>query len=135
MSAAESSPRPVAMVSQINAETFHNLSALTTLALLVGLFAFGNAAFLSVNNGLTILLQTSVIGLLGTTMGWADETLGFYALLIPLMLTLGYDRMVVAGAIIASATVGAMASTKDAAAGQFLRGTRTLGGGGSAPRD
>jgi ribose transport system permease protein len=56
------------MVSQINAETFHKLSALTTLALLVGLFAFGNAAFLSVNNGLTILLQTSVIGLLGIGM-------------------------------------------------------------------
>ena len=30
-------------------------------------------------------------------MGWADETLGFYALLIPLMLTLGYDRMVGGG--------------------------------------
>jgi len=53
----------------------------------------------------------TLFSLLGTTMGWADETLGFYALLIPLLLALGYDRMAVAGMIIASATVGAMAST------------------------
>jgi uncharacterized ion transporter superfamily protein YfcC len=60
---------------------------------------------------LVIVAVMALFSLLGTTMGWADETLGFYALLIPLMLTLGYDRMVTAGAIIASATVGAMAST------------------------
>jgi uncharacterized ion transporter superfamily protein YfcC len=60
---------------------------------------------------LVIVAVMALFSLLGTTMGWADETLGFYALLIPLMLALGYDRMVVAGTIIASATVGAMAST------------------------
>ena len=32
----------------------------------------------------------------GTTEGMAEETLGFYALVIPLMLALGYDRMVAA---------------------------------------
>jgi uncharacterized ion transporter superfamily protein YfcC len=60
---------------------------------------------------LVIVAVMVLFSLLGTTMGWADETLGFYAVLIPLMLALGYDRMVVAGTIIASATVGAMAST------------------------
>jgi uncharacterized ion transporter superfamily protein YfcC len=60
---------------------------------------------------LVIVAVMALFSLLGTTMGWADETLGFYALLIPLLLTLGYDRMVVAGTIIGSATVGAMAST------------------------
>jgi uncharacterized ion transporter superfamily protein YfcC len=60
---------------------------------------------------LVIVAVMALFSLLGTCMGWADETLGFYALLIPLMLTLGYDRMVAAGTIIASATVGAMAST------------------------
>ena len=60
---------------------------------------------------LVIVAVMALFSLLGTTMGWADETLGFYALIIPLMLTLGYDRMVVAGMIIGSATVGAMAST------------------------
>ena len=60
---------------------------------------------------LVIVAVMALFSLLGTTMGWADETLGFYALLIPLMITLGYDRMAAAGMIIASATVGAMAST------------------------
>jgi uncharacterized ion transporter superfamily protein YfcC len=60
---------------------------------------------------LVIVAVMLLFSLLGTTMGWADETLGFYALIIPLVLVLGYDRMVVAGMIIASATVGAMAST------------------------
>ena len=60
---------------------------------------------------LVIVAVMALFSLLGTTMGWADETLGFYAVLVPLMLALGYDRMAAAGAIIASATVGAMAST------------------------
>jgi uncharacterized ion transporter superfamily protein YfcC len=60
---------------------------------------------------LVIVAVMALFSLLGTCMGWADETLGFYALLIPLMLTLGYDRMAAAGMIIGSATVGAMAST------------------------
>jgi|SoiMethySBSTD1v2_1073268.scaffolds.fasta_scaffold61394_2 uncharacterized ion transporter superfamily protein YfcC len=60
---------------------------------------------------LVIVAVMLLFSLLGTTMGWADETLGFYALLIPLLLALGYDRMAVAGMIIASTTVGAMAST------------------------
>lgn len=47
---------------------FHRISALLTLAILVIAFSFASPAFLSVNNTLTILLQTSVIGLLGIGM-------------------------------------------------------------------
>lgn len=50
---------------RLSKETFHKLSAALTLLILIFIFSFGNAAFLSVNNGLTVLLQTSVIGLLG----------------------------------------------------------------------
>ncbi|KQT88463.1 ABC transporter permease [Aurantimonas sp. Leaf443] len=49
-------------------DTLQKLSALATLLLLAAAFSFGNQAFLSVHNGLTILLQTSVIGLLGIGM-------------------------------------------------------------------
>ncbi len=52
----------------ISAGGFHKLSALLTLVILVFVFSFGNPAFFSVNNGLTVLLQTSVIGLLGIGM-------------------------------------------------------------------
>ncbi|WP_137113522.1 ABC transporter permease [Mesorhizobium sp. GR13] len=68
MAAADSTFLSIKGPGSINGEAFHKLSALATLALLVGAFAFGNSAFLSVNNGLTVLLQTSVIGLLGIGM-------------------------------------------------------------------
>lgn len=48
--------------------SLHRLSAILTLLLLVLGFSLASNAFLSVNNGLTILLQTSVIGLLGIGM-------------------------------------------------------------------
>jgi ribose transport system permease protein len=44
------------------------LAALVTLIALIIAFSFGSPAFLSVNNGLTVLLQTSIIGLLGIGM-------------------------------------------------------------------
>ena len=52
-----------------------------------------------------------LFSLLGTTMGFSVETLGFYALFIPLMTALGYDRLVTAAMIIVGAMVGVMAST------------------------
>lgn len=48
---------------------------------------------------------------LGSTMGFSVETLGFYALFMPLMAALGYDRMVTAAMIILGALVGVMAAT------------------------
>src|SRR5690606_9627041 len=45
------------------------------------------------------------------TEGMAEETLGFYALVVPLMLKLGYDRMVAASVILLGAGVGTLAST------------------------
>ena len=46
----------------------HKLSAALTLILLTIVFAFTSPAFLTVNNGLTVLLQTSVIGILAIGM-------------------------------------------------------------------
>ncbi len=48
--------------------SIHRLSAIATLLLLVIGFSLASAPFLSINNTLTILLQTSVIGLLGIGM-------------------------------------------------------------------
>ena len=52
-----------------------------------------------------------LFSLLGSTMGFSVETLGFYALFIPLMSALGYDRLVTASMIIVGATIGIMGST------------------------
>lgn len=60
---------------------------------------------------LLIVAIMSVFSLLGSVEGMAEETLGFYALIVPLMLALGYDRMVAVGVIIVGAGVGVMGST------------------------
>lgn len=52
-----------------------------------------------------------LFSLLGSTMGFSVETFGFYALFIPLMAALGYDRMVTASMIILGALSGVMAAT------------------------
>jgi uncharacterized ion transporter superfamily protein YfcC len=60
------------------------------------------------------LLITAVMvlfSLLGSTMGFSVETLGFYALFLPLMAALGYDRLVTAGMVILGALTGVMAAT------------------------
>ncbi|MET0766366.1 MAG: YfcC family protein [Aeromicrobium sp.] len=58
---------------------------------------------------IAILMIVFSIG--GTTEGMAEETLGFYALVIPLVLSLGYDRMVAAATILIGAGIGVLAST------------------------
>ena len=58
---------------------------------------------------IAVLMVLFSIG--GTTEGMAEETLGFYALLIPLMLALGYDRLVAAATILVGAGIGVLAST------------------------
>lgn len=60
---------------------------------------------------LLIAVIMGLFSLLGSTMGFSVETFGFYALILPLMAALGYDRMVAAGTLILGALVGAMAST------------------------
>ncbi|MFJ6934975.1 YfcC family protein [Streptomyces sp. NPDC101132] len=52
-----------------------------------------------------------VFSLLGTVEGFAEETLGFYGLLVPMMLALGYDRMVAVGTAILGAGIGVLCST------------------------
>jgi uncharacterized ion transporter superfamily protein YfcC len=52
-----------------------------------------------------------LFSLLGSTMGFSVETLGFYALFIPLMAALGYDRMVTASMTILGALSGVMGAT------------------------
>ena len=54
----------------------HKLSAALTLILLIIVFAFTSPAFLTVNNGLTVLLQTSVIGILAIGMTMVIITAG-----------------------------------------------------------
>jgi uncharacterized ion transporter superfamily protein YfcC len=58
---------------------------------------------------IAILMTVFAIG--GTSYGMWEETLGFFVLLVPLTLALGYDRMVAASIIFLGAGTGVIAST------------------------
>src|SRR3954451_19867996 len=58
-----------------------------------------------------IAILMGVFALGGTSYGMWEETLGFFVLLVPLTLALGYDRMVAAAIIFLGAGSGVLAST------------------------
>ena len=74
--------------------------------------AVGSLAHRLRSKGWLLIAAVMVLfSLLGSTMGFSVETLGFYALFIPLMTALGYDRLVTAAMIIIGALVGVMGAT------------------------
>ena len=92
---------------------------------------------------LLVLVLMSVFTLGGTTYGMWEETLGFYALMVPLVLALGYDRVVAVGIIAVGAGTGVLASTvnpfatgvaSDAAGDQHQRRDRSSGADAPDPR-
>lgn len=58
-----------------------------------------------------VIVLMSVFALGGTTYGMWEETLGFYVLMVPLVLALGYDRIVAVSIIFLGAGTGVLAST------------------------
>ncbi|NXY95900.1 YfcC family protein [Streptomyces sp. BR123] len=90
------------------------VGAFITAALRTGALTAGVARLaqrLHRRRTLLLVVLLTVFSLGGTTYGMAEETLGFYGLMIPLMLRLGYDRMVAATVIMVGAGVGTLAST------------------------
>jgi uncharacterized ion transporter superfamily protein YfcC len=60
---------------------------------------------------LLIVILMVIFSLGGTTYGMAEETLGFYVIILPVIIALGYDRLVGVGIIMVGAGVGTLAST------------------------
>ena len=58
-----------------------------------------------------IAILCVLFGVLGSIKGWSDETLGLYAMMVPLMIALGYDRLVTVAVVTVAPFVGALAST------------------------
>jgi uncharacterized ion transporter superfamily protein YfcC len=62
--------------------------------------------------GIPLIIMLMVLfSIGGTTEGMAEETLGFYALVVPIVLSLGYDRLTAASVILLGAGIGTLAST------------------------
>ncbi|MFI2031250.1 YfcC family protein [Streptomyces buecherae] len=90
------------------------VGAFITVTLRTGALTSGVARLaerLHAHRAILLVVLLSVFSLGGTTYGMAEETLGFYGLIIPLLLKLGYDRMVGATVIMVGAGVGTLAST------------------------
>jgi uncharacterized ion transporter superfamily protein YfcC len=60
---------------------------------------------------LLIIVMSVVFGVLGSVMSWSDEQLAFFALFVPLMLALGYDRLVVMAVVAVSGSIGTIGAT------------------------
>ena len=58
-----------------------------------------------------IIVLSILFGILGSVMSWSDETLGFYALMIPLFIGLGYDRMTTVAVVTVAPFAGAIGAT------------------------
>ncbi|MFF4161232.1 YfcC family protein [Streptomyces sp. NPDC001678] len=90
------------------------VGAFITVTLRTGALTSGVARLaerLQRHRTLLLVVLMALFSLGGTTYGMAEETLGFYGLMIPLVLKLGYDRMVGAAVIMVGAGVGTLAST------------------------
>lgn len=62
--------------------------------------------------GAAVILALMLLIILGgSTFGLGEETLGFYAILVPLLLSLGFDRMTAVGVVLVGSVVGNMTST------------------------
>ncbi|MCB0900649.1 MAG: YfcC family protein, partial [Actinobacteria bacterium] len=81
----------------------------STRALEVAVGALANR--LRSKGWLLIAAVMILFSILGSTMGFSVETFGFYALFIPLLAALGYDRLTTAAMIILGALTGVMGST------------------------
>jgi len=63
------------------------------------------------SGSILIAILMGVFALGGTSYGMWEETLGFFVLLVPLTLALGYDRMVAAAIVFLGAGAGVIGST------------------------
>lgn len=60
---------------------------------------------------LLIIVMSILFAILGSVMTWSDEQLGFYALVVPLMLALRYDRIVAVAVLGVAPSMGVIGST------------------------
>ncbi|WP_044398000.1 YfcC family protein [Lacinutrix sp. Hel_I_90] len=69
------------------------------------------ASLLKGNEFLLIILVTVLVAAGGTTFGFAEETIAFYPILIPVFLAAKYDALVGVACIFAGSSIGTMCST------------------------
>ena len=79
-----------------------------------GAFTFGIQLLVNILKGkeyLLIILTTTLVALGGTTFGFAEETIAFFPILIPIFMVAGYDAIVAIACIFMGSAIGTMCST------------------------
>ena len=120
----EGSPQGITDILMAPVQGFHNATDVALFVLVVGGFLgvvvntgaldAGVAAVVKRFKGreqIMIPIQMVLFGIGGSTYGMAEETVAFWALILPVMTAAGYDRMVTAGVILLGSGVGVLAST------------------------
>ncbi|KLV09272.1 C4-dicarboxylate ABC transporter [Photobacterium aquae] len=120
----ESSPQGVIDVLMAPIKGFHKAVDVALFVLVIGGFLAvtmrtgamdsGVAAIVRKFHGreqLMIPVLITLFALGGSTYGMAEETVAFWAVILPVMAVAGYDRMVAAGIILLGSGVGVLAST------------------------
>ncbi|MCG8474861.1 MAG: YfcC family protein [Cytophagales bacterium] len=120
----ESSPQGVVDILMAPIQGFHNAVDVALFVLVIGGFLgvmmntgaldAGVASVVKQFRGseqVMIPILMVLFGIGGSTYGMAEETVAFWALILPVMSAAGYDRMVTAGVILLGSGVGVLAST------------------------
>lgn len=91
-----------------------SLGGFMTVVLATGALDLGihHLAYRFRSRGLLLIALLSLLfGLLGSLISWSDETIGMYALIVPLMVALRYDRLVAVAVVTVAPFVGRLGST------------------------
>ncbi len=120
----ESTPQGIGDVLTAPIKGFHKAVDISLFILIIGGFLAitmstgaldaGVAAIVKAFTGkeqLMIPVLITLFALGGSTFGLAEETVAFWAVILPVMNAAGYDRMVSAGVILLGSGVGVLAST------------------------
>ncbi len=120
----ESSPQGVIDVLMAPIKGFHKAVDVALFVLVIGGFLAITMRTGAMDSGVAAIVRKfrgreqmlipvliTLFALGGSTYGMAEETVAFWAVILPVMAAAGYDRMVAAGIILLGSGVGVLAST------------------------
>ncbi|MBC7005027.1 YfcC family protein [Photobacterium sp. BZF1] len=120
----ESSPQGVIDVLMAPIKGFHKAVDVALFVLVIGGFLAVTMRTGAMDSGVAAIVRKfrgreqmmipvliTLFALGGSTYGMAEETVAFWAVILPVMAVAGYDRMVAAGIILLGSGVGVLAST------------------------
>ena len=119
-----SQPQGVFEVLKAPIQGFHKAADVALFVLIIGGFLAVTMQSGALDAGVGAIVRTfagrerllipvliALFALGGSTFGMAEETVAFWALIVPVMMAAGFDRMVAAGIILLGSGVGVLAST------------------------